>query len=324
MRWRGHLFGGLVLAVLLIAATTAQAAFPGRNGSIAFHSTDSAFSTGDISTVNPDGTGAIRLLGPLLLDAAWSPDGTRIAFTNCGGRNGCDIDVMNADGSGVKELVSYRSTDRTPAWSPDGTRILFASGGPLGESSTWDTYVIAVDGTGATKVSDHGALEAEWSPDGQSVFFAEGESRYPAPGGGIWRMRPDGSGAVRLVGGEPDVIYESPTIAPDGAKLAFSKTTSVVAGKPCCSEIFTMNTDGTDVRQITRSGASHVAWSPDGTKLVIDGLATVSPDGGGLQELGVTGSQPDWQPLPFKNDSKQCKTLPGDNRNHGQCVKGAH
>jgi hypothetical protein len=37
---------------------------------------------------------------------------------------------------------------------------------------------------------------------------------------------------------------------------------------------------------------------------------------------------PDWQPLPlttptFKNASEKCKALPGDYRNHGQCVKAS-
>jgi len=48
-------------------------------------------------------------------------------------------------------------------------------------------------------------------------------------------------------------------------------------------------------------------------------------DGSGLHpiadRLPVNGI--DWQPIPFKNASKKCKALPGDYRNHGQCVKAS-
>jgi Tol biopolymer transport system component len=301
---------------MLAPASPAEAAFPGQNGKLAFFRPNEG-----VHVANLDGTGLIRIGGTA--DPQWSPDSERIAYIDCL-RSSCDIYLANADGSGTRPLITYAATDRTPAWSPDGSRLLFASPGPLGESSTWDTYIVNANGSGARKISDLGALEAEWSPDGEAVYFAQAEDRYPAAGGGIWRMHPDGTDAIRLVGGEPEVIYQSPAISPDGSRLAFSKTTGVVGDRPCCSEIFTMDTDGTDVKQVTTSGGSHVAWSPDGTKLVIDGLATINPDGSGLEQLAVTGVQPDWQPLPFKNHSKQCKALPGERRNHGQCVKAAH
>ena len=58
--------------------------------------------------------------------------------------------------------------------------------------------------------------------------------------------------------------------------------------------------------------ASVIEMNPDGS-----GFANVSND-------EATELDPDWQPLPispFKNRSKKCKALPGDYRNHGQCVK---
>ena len=58
---------------------------------------------------------------------AWSPDGSRIAFSS--NRDGdSEIYVMNADGSGVTPLTDNSDQDYSPAWSPDGSRIAFVAG----------------------------------------------------------------------------------------------------------------------------------------------------------------------------------------------------
>jgi VCBS repeat-containing protein len=83
----------------------------------------------EIYVINPDGTGRLQLTfndyeerGP-----AWSPDGTRIAFSARigGGRADFEICVMNADGTGFQQLTDNSVGDLTPSWSPDGTQIAF-------------------------------------------------------------------------------------------------------------------------------------------------------------------------------------------------------
>jgi len=50
-------------------------------------------------------------------DAAWSPDGTKIAFVRTV-RGDADIYVASADGTAVRRLTSNPGPDRDPAWQP--------------------------------------------------------------------------------------------------------------------------------------------------------------------------------------------------------------
>jgi dipeptidyl aminopeptidase/acylaminoacyl peptidase len=53
-------------------------------------------------------------------------EGSRIAFTSF--RNGSfDLYVMNADGSGQRNLTRHRGHDSGPEWSPDRRKIAFAT-----------------------------------------------------------------------------------------------------------------------------------------------------------------------------------------------------
>src|SRR5262249_11073408 len=51
---------------------------------------------------------------------AWSPDGSKIAFTS--NRDGNpEIYIMNKDGSGLRRITQNPAIDEAPTWSPSGT-----------------------------------------------------------------------------------------------------------------------------------------------------------------------------------------------------------
>lgn len=128
--------------------------------------------------MNADGSNQKRLTNysGFDFDPAWSPDGTKIAFTSdrdlpgINGNSGFEIYVMNADGSDAVRLTNNSSQDVGPSWAPDGTRIAFTSlrdGLPV-------VYVMNSDGSNQINLTQSTFLDssdAEWSPDGTTIAF---------------------------------------------------------------------------------------------------------------------------------------------------------
>src|SRR6185503_4232704 len=84
-----------------------------------------------IATMNADGTNQNPVLTTTTPnaddDAAWSPDGSKIAFKRIV-NFAHQIIVVKLDGSGDSVITNDPgSSQREPAWSPDGTKIAFRS-----------------------------------------------------------------------------------------------------------------------------------------------------------------------------------------------------
>jgi dipeptidyl aminopeptidase/acylaminoacyl peptidase len=181
-------------------------------------------------------------LGNAGTDPAWSPDGTRIVWSNYG-----EIWVMNADGSGKTRLLGGDgTTGGTPAWSPDGTRIAYTSG--------LDLWTMTPGGGTRTRLTATTAAERslDWSPDGSALVFERG--------GQIWRMRADGTGAVALTASPQ--AGQLPAWSPDGRRIAFGTN---AYGSTTAHEIAVMNADGTGAALVPSLAAgtdTDPSWQP--------------------------------------------------------------
>jgi Tol biopolymer transport system component len=126
---------------------------------------------------------------------AWSPDGTKIAFTSDRDGNS-EIYVMNANGTVQANATLNAAADYDPAWSPDGTKIAFASNRPY--NLTGEIWVMSADGTGQTRLFDSPGVQdvhPSWSPDGSEIAF---ESDWDPGNHDIWTMNADGTLRNRL------------------------------------------------------------------------------------------------------------------------------
>jgi TolB protein len=177
----------------------------------------------------------------------FSPDGTRLAFVS--NRDGnSEIYVCGRDGSNLTRLTNNPAIESTPTWSPNGTQIAFTSE----RTGTPQIWVVNTDGSGLRRISSESyADRATWSPPpyNEIAFTAR-----TGPGFDIKILNIATGETRQITFGEGS--NESPAWAPNGRHLAFMSTR---AGR---SQIFTVDKDGRNLRQITKDGNNTTPhWS---------------------------------------------------------------
>jgi len=198
------------------------------------------------------------------------------------------ICIMNADGTGRRQLTNFPATAYYPSLSPDGQTVYFASN----QSGTFEIYSIDVNGNGLQQLTHKiGSLAApELSPDGETILFAN-------EGNGLWVMSPNGSNPHAITS-KDDI---DPTWSSDGSMIAFA------SNRQGQRQLFVANANGKKVDKVTdlnRMGGRS-SWSPDGTKLAFyrgptgdHDIYVINIDGSGLQKLTNGGDNlgPSWSP----------------------------
>lgn len=140
---------------------------------------------GDIWVVNKDGTGLLQLTSGRFSETKprFSPDGLRIAFLShpppqsasavVAGEKPVNLYdtlwVMNADGSGVRQL-SLDRVDGDYSWGPWGDMIVFVK---LAENSA-TLWVVSVEGgyEEMLTLSQPFPMNPAWSPDGSRIVYS--------------------------------------------------------------------------------------------------------------------------------------------------------
>ncbi|WP_234572036.1 amidohydrolase family protein [Rhodohalobacter sp. 614A] len=166
----------------------------------------------------------------------FSPDGSKISFTSDAG-GGDNIWVMNRDGSNAKQITEegFRLLNNA-SWTPDGNYLVarkhFTSTRSLGAGEIWMYHISGGSGIQLTeRPNDQQDVGQPFvSPDGRYVYYSQ--DVYP---GGFFQYNKDPNSQIyainrydrqegkieRVTGGPGGAI--SPTVSPDGSKLAFVK-----------------------------------------------------------------------------------------------------
>ncbi len=284
---------------------------PTANGTIAFSKVVSGTgSLGELSTVQADGTGLVQLGAGEEISfkqAAWSPDGTRIAYIlgNSSVRPWSyypyAVCAMNADGTGQTKLTKGKMRGSWPTWSPDGTQIAFVRALPPAGGD--GIYVMNADGSGPRRLTDGDA--PRWAPNG-AIYFAKG-----APSD-VFRINADGSGLRQVTKG---VEVGAFALSRDGKQLAvYDSFVDQIVTLPATgagSPVVLVDQVAAKGYVPTRNGLPFgvaLSWAPDGRALAFatsdmddsagSALYIVNADGSGLSAVPDTGGvwDPAWRP----------------------------
>ena len=281
-------------------------------------------------------------------EAYFSSDGRRLIFQSTHGGAGCDqIYTMNVDGSALTRVSNGKGRTTCSFFYPDGQHILYGSTFKGGDAcppkpdfsrgyvwpvyDTYDIYRANADGSGLEPLTTTPGYDAEATiaADGTIVFTSLRDGDMD-----VYSMNSDGSGVKRLTNRPgPD---GGPFFSPDGSQIVF-RGRPLQAGKelddyrmllkeslwrPTSLEIYVMNRDGSNMRQVTSLKGANFApyWFPDGKRIIFASnhqdprgrdfeLWAINVDGTGLERIsnnptfdGFPMFSPDGRKLVFASN----------------------
>jgi TolB protein len=289
-------------------------------------------------------------------EAYFSFDGKRLIFQSKRDGRPCDqIYTMNADGSNVKMVSNGEGRTTCSYFFKNGKKILYGST-HLGAKEcppnpdfskgyvwaiypTYDIFTANADGTNIKPLTSTKGYDAEatLSPDGKKIVFTsmrDGDLD-------LYVMDSDGKNVKRLT---TELGYDGGAFfSPDGKQIVYRsyhpRTESEIARykqrlsenliEPNNFEVWVMNADGTNKRQVTRLGAASFApfFTPDGKRIIFCtnyfaadvrkrnfDLALINVDGTGLERVtfeetfdGFPMFSPDGKKLVFASNRNAAK-----------------
>ena len=209
-------------------------------------------------------------------DAAWSPNGEKIAYAN-----GQKLYVCKPDGTETRELLAAHGPVRRPGWSPSGSVLRFTVGNPAQGTSIEE---VSVDG-GRPRALLPGWKGSyccgNWTPNGEYYIFQSTSDS----GTDIWMLR-ERTGLFRKGKGEPvrltagPMDFRSPVSSVDGKRL-------FVIGEQRRGELMRLESrSGQFTPYLGGASVQYVDVSKDG-----EWVAYVSYPEGMLWRSRVDGSQ---------------------------------
>ena len=269
--------------------------------------------------------GSARRIGDFIAEtAAWSPDGSRIAYTNLG-----DLFVARADGTDPRKLLAVKGDIRNVTWSPDSRELRFDSSetaGTVGQQLEWS---VSADGRGLHQLLAgwHNPPDeccGRWTADGKYfVFQSQGQIWALPRSGGPFGQTPE---PVALT--SSPLTLSSPLPSKDGKRLlvigrnyrgelmrydaksrqfqpflggisaeyvAFSKDAQWIAYVSFRDGIlWRSRIDGSDRLQLTYPPMYPLLprWSPDGKQILFFHFATRADQSARMYVIAAEGGSP--------------------------------
>lgn len=233
-----------------------------------------------------------------IMSPAWSPDGSRLAYSTF--ENDHFVLYVQNVSTGARELVAHAlGHNGAPAWSPDGTKLALAMQQKRhpGDAGNFDIYILDLRTKVFTRFTEHWAVETHpaWSPDGTYLVFTSDRSGRPQ----IYRKSLAGGKDERLT--FEGVENDRASFSPNGKMLAMIHAN----GGEYRVAVFDLETG--QLRVLTDSSLDESpSFAPNGSMIIYATtfknakiLAAVSVDGRVKQRIPEVRSvlDPAWSPL---------------------------
>jgi len=296
-------------------------------------------------------------------EAYFSFDGKQLTFQSKRDGSKCDrIYSMNIDGSAVKQVSNGEGRTTCSYFFKGGKRVIYASTHSGGKDcppepdrskgyvwpvyGDYELYTSKADGTDIQRLTNVPGYDAEAtvSPDGKNIIFtSERDGDLD-----LYTMDIDGKNVKRVtseVGYDGGAFY-----SPDSKMIVYRRSTPKTEAEitrykdllshdlvvPTIFEVWVMNADGSNKRQVTNLASASFApfFTPDGKRLIFCtnyfdenktdrrrqpnfDLALINLDGTGLERVTFNGTfdgfpmfSPDGKKLVFASNRNAAK--PGD------------
>jgi Tol biopolymer transport system component len=176
---------------------------------LAVNINNTTISNNVVATMHANGTGTTLSLTSDLWDSIgfFTPDERHVVFYSQAGGLISAVWIMNANGANKRQLTPAALEGFPSDVSPDSQHILLGNHGNSGPALTNDIFVMNLDGTGLSQLTQYATLHHDgsgsYSPDGTKIVFSSDRlsADVSATSFGtydIFTMNADGSNVTRI------------------------------------------------------------------------------------------------------------------------------